>query len=66
MTTINEIEQAVQQLDPQELARFREWFATFDGAQWDRQIERDIAAGKLDSLADEALNDLKQGHCKDL
>ena len=66
MRTITEIEQAVQKLEPQELAQFREWFARFDGAQWDLQIERDAAAGRLDALADEALDDVRHGRCKDL
>ena len=66
MSTITEIEQAVQKLAPQELAKFREWFAQFDAAQWDLQIERDVAAGRLDALADEALDDARQGRCRDL
>jgi len=61
-----EIEQAVQQLSPEELAKFREWFAEFDAEQWDRQIQRDAAAGRLDVLANEALQDLKSARCKDL
>ncbi|MBO1351480.1 MAG: hypothetical protein EBE86_030795 [Hormoscilla sp. GUM202] len=37
-----------------------------DLGDWDRQIEADIAAGKLDALADKALRDLKEGLCTDL
>jgi len=66
MSTITEIEQALEKLPPEELAKFREWFAEFDAAQWDRQLERDIAAGRLDALAAEALADLREGRCKDL
>jgi hypothetical protein len=66
MSTISEIEQAVKQLAPQELAKFRVWFAEFDAEQWDRQIEQDVVAGRLDSLAEEALADLRDGRCKDL
>jgi hypothetical protein len=66
MSTITEIEQAVQRLSPQELAEFREWFAEFDAELWDRQIERDAAAGRLDALADEARGDLRDGRVKDL
>ena len=66
MSTITEIEAAVQRLGPEELAKFRGWFAEFDAEQWDRQIERDVVAGRLDALADEALADLRNGHCKDL
>jgi hypothetical protein len=66
MSTITEIERAVKQLSPEELAKFREWFAEFDAAAWDRQIEQDAAAGKLDALAEEALDDLRKGRCKEL
>ena len=64
--SVTEIEQAVQRLSPEELARFREWFAEFDAALWDRQIEQDVADGRLDALADEALRDLKAGRVKDV
>ena len=62
---IEEIEEAVRRLPAQELAAFRTWFAQFDAAAWDRQIEQDIAAGHLDTLADEAVDDLRQGRCTD-
>lgn len=66
MSRISELERAVQELPPQELAAFREWFAGFDAAEWDRQFERDVAAGRLDALAREALDDLRQGRCRGL
>jgi hypothetical protein len=66
MSTISEIERAIEGLPSEDLARFRAWFAEFDAAQWDRQFERDVAAGRLDALADEALSDLRQGRCTDL
>ena len=66
MSTMRDIEQAIRELTPEELTRFRAWFAEYDAAQWDRQFERDVAAGKLDALADEALSDLRGGRCKDL
>ena len=66
MSTVQEIKEAVTQLADEELAAFREWFAEFDAALWDRQFEADVAAGRLDQLAEEALNDLRGGHCTDL
>ena len=66
MSTVDEIEQAVRTLSPDELAAFRHWFAEFDAQVWDRQIESDAAAGRIDALADEALRDLSQGRCTDL
>lgn len=66
MSTIHEIEQAIRALGPQDLAALRAWFAAFDADGWDRQIEQDAAAGRLDRFAEEALNDLREGRCRDL
>jgi hypothetical protein len=55
MSKLEAIEKKVSGLSAQELAEFRQWFTEFDAAAWDRRIERDAKAGKLDSLADEAL-----------
>lgn len=55
MTTAEDIEEAVEQLPPGELARLRAWFEAFDARGFDAAIERDAQAGKLDALADEAL-----------
>jgi hypothetical protein len=66
MSKIEELEQKVQALSPEELARFREWFLEFDWAAWDRQLERDVRAGKLDALAEKALRDHAAGKTKPL
>lgn len=66
MTTIQAIEQAVQQLPAQDLAEFRRWFAKFDEAAWDAQIETDAAAGKLDALAAEAVAEYGNGKAREL
>jgi hypothetical protein len=55
MTTVEDIEKAVGQLAPRELARFRAWFEAFDAVQFDAAIERDARAVKLDAHAEEAL-----------
>ena len=66
MSTIQEIERAVERLEPDELSAFRAWFTSFDADAWDRQIEADVDAGKLDELAAEALADLRAGRCSEL
>ena len=66
MSKIERIEQDVQALTSDEVAAFRKWFQEFDAAAWDRQIEEDIRAGKLDALADAALKDNAAGKCSDL
>lgn len=66
MNTVQEIKQAVERLDPSALAEFRAWFTTFDADAWDRQIERDVDAGKLNVLAAEALADLRASRSPDM
>jgi len=66
MTTIQAIEQAVQQLPAQDLAEFRRWFTQFDEAAWDAQIEADAAAGRLDALAAEAVAEYGNGKAREL
>ena len=61
MSKIQQLEQQVQSLSEEELAQFREWFLEFDWVMWDRQLERDVAAGKLDALADQALREHASG-----
>lgn len=55
MTKLESLEQEVRGLSSEDLAAFRRWFAEFDAAQWDRQIESDLRSGRLDALAEEAL-----------
>jgi hypothetical protein len=61
MSTVEEIEAAIQQLPPDQMAAFRAWFAEFDATSWDLQIAADDAAGRLDWLVHEALDDLDAG-----
>jgi hypothetical protein len=64
--TTEDIEKAVEQLPPRELARFRAWFEAFDASQFDAAIERDARAGKLDALAEEALAELRASGSREL
>ena len=66
MTTVAEITGAVRRLPKRELAKFRKWFAEFDAAAWDREFEQDVAAGRLDVLAREALRDHRAGRTTEL
>ncbi|MGH8566890.1 MAG: hypothetical protein ACREXU_02470 [Gammaproteobacteria bacterium] len=66
MTKIEKLESEIRSLSPDELSSFREWFAAFDGALWDRQIEEDAKAGKLDAIADAALADHRAGRSRKL
>lgn len=56
MGKLEVIEQEVATLSAAELSQFRDWFAQFDNAVWDRQFDEDAATGKLDNLALQALS----------
>lgn len=66
MTRVESLESEVRKLNPEELAAFRDWFADYDWQAWDRQIERDSAAGRLDALAAEALAEFERGESKEI
>lgn len=59
--SVEEIETAVSQLTPEQLADFRTWFAEFAAQRWDQQFATDAQAGRLDALAAEALGDYRAG-----
>jgi hypothetical protein len=66
MSTVKEIEVAVRKLTEKELSSFRAWFAEFDAEAWDKQFEQERDRRRLDKLADEALDDLREGRCTNL
>jgi len=66
MSPVEDLERAVRQLSREDLIAFRRWFAEFDQQLWDRELEQDVAAGRLDRFADEALEELRQGRTRPL
>ncbi len=66
MITVKDLEKAVTDLSPEQLAEFRTWFDSFDAARWDRQIEGDEKTGKLDRVAEKALGEYRKGKAKPL
>ena len=66
MTKVEKIEQDIRKLDRKELLAFRRWFREYDSDEWDRQIEEDVRAGKLDKLAEEALAEHRAGNSKEI
>ncbi len=66
MSELEQLEQRIRNLSPDELAKFRAWFIEFDHLMWDRQIEADSKAGKLDGLVAEALAEFKAGKAREI
>ena len=61
MTKVEQLEQQIQQLSSSEFAELRQWLLEQDWEQWDQQIERDAAAGKLERVFAEAREAHGQG-----
>ncbi len=61
MSQVKDLESQIKGLSTEELAAFRQWFAAFDAEVWDRQLDADVAAGKLDGVAARALQDHAAG-----
>ncbi|MBA3341488.1 MAG: hypothetical protein H0T48_06590 [Gemmatimonadaceae bacterium] len=66
MTKVEQLEREIATLSGSELTEFRRWFAAFDAAIWDRQLEADVRSGALDDLAEEALADHDAGRSQPL
>ncbi len=66
MTRVQEIQAAIESLSREEYVHLRQWFSERDWEQWDKQIEADSEAGKLDFLIKEAFGEKAKGHLKEL
>ena len=64
--TLQELENSISKLPPEELSKFREWFWTFDAKNWDQEFEADVFSGKLDSLADATIREHQAGESTEL
>jgi len=63
---VKEIETAISELPPAQVAELADWFDVYRAQLWDKQIEQDLDSGRLQTLLDEAKQDLESGHCKPL
>lgn len=66
MTSVKEIERAIEQLPKSEVAELALWFEKFESELWDEQIERDLAAGRFDAIYSEAISDFESGQAREL
>lgn len=66
MTRVEEIQAAIESLSQEEYVRLRQWFSERDWEAWDKQIEADSEAGKLDFLIKEAFTEKAKGNLREL
>lgn len=64
--SVEELESVVSGLSAAELVRFSQWFEEFMADQWDRQIEQDMLAGRLDAALKRADDHYEAGLCTPL
>jgi hypothetical protein len=66
MTTLLEIAAAIQDLPEAEVRELSTWLQGYLDERWDRQLEGDVAAGKLDALIAKAEADIAANNVRDL
>ena len=66
MATVKELQQAILNLPEEEYAELLHWLHELDWEKWDRELEEDVRAGRLDALAAEALEAEAKGNLKAL
>jgi hypothetical protein len=66
MSTVLEIERALEALPVGDAKKVADWLQRYLDEKWDEQIDNGIAAGRLDKLAGKALEDLRAGRVKPL
>lgn len=66
MSTVAEIESALQSLPLSDARKVAGWLQDYLDEKWDREIDDDIAAGRLDVLAERAVKEYRAGRAKPL
>lgn len=65
MSTVEEIERAIEQLPARDVTRLAGWLLQRDNEEWDRQMNADAEAGRLDFLFKEAAVERAAGQLRD-
>jgi hypothetical protein len=66
MSTVVEIEKALQTLPLEDARKVAGWLQDYLEEKWDKQMDGDIAAGRLDKLWETARADIASGRVKPL
>ena len=64
--SVQEIERAAKELPTDELDDLVTRLSDFFNDRWDKQIEADAKAGRLDALLNEAKEEIRKGNTKPL
>ncbi len=61
MTKLQMLEEEIKKLSPEEIAQLRDWLLERDAEQWDQEIERDAASGRLGRVFEKSVADHRAG-----
>lgn len=61
-----EVESAIKQLPEHEVRNLAKWLQEYLDEMWDKQIEADLASGKLDRLIAQAEDDIATNNVRNL
>ncbi|MGD1852856.1 MAG: hypothetical protein ACFB2W_01265 [Leptolyngbyaceae cyanobacterium] len=66
MTTLLEIAAAIQELPEGDVRELSTWLQNYLDERWDRQLESDVAAGRLDQLIANAEADIVADNVREM
>ncbi len=66
MSTVKDIESAIERLDDKSLGKLSDWFEDFLAEKWESRFAADVKAGKLDKLGEAVDRAFEQGKCRPL
>ena len=66
MSKIDELKAEIERLPSEEFTEIVRWLSEKDWERWDKEIEADSQAGRLDFLVREAREEKAKGTLKDL
>lgn len=66
MIHVEALEQPTEELEEASFSKLRDGFMEFDNTRWDKKLEADSNAGKLDFLINAALAEHEAGLTRDL
>jgi hypothetical protein len=64
--SVGQIKTAIEQLSFEERAELAAWFHGWKNDEWDEQVKRDVAEGKLDDVLREVEDDIAAGRLRDM
>lgn len=64
--SVKELETEIARLNEADFAVLAQWMNEYKADAWDRKMEADINAGKLDHLAEKANDHFENGRCTPL